>query len=270
MRSGLLTLIGTAVLVLNAFAQDQAAQTKYELIRETINFLATDNVVSQDTTFRISCETLDYDCFDQQLSGNPIAGIERWYNRWRAITVTDETGMVVLRDRLFADVLERQGKGYRKQLAGYAPYVARVEQLIDQYANGMQVSAAEITPDTTQLSADSLAAITYPANPEPAIDRSNNPEKENTMIAYLALAIGLIALIIVALTFFRKREPQPIADFDGIPERLDELMLRMRRLERQTTDSQTKEAITSLTDIMEAIEKRVVMLEDRSKLGGDK
>src|SRR5690606_13333095 len=100
MRRGLLTLVYTAVKVWSTFAQDQRDRAKYELIRETINFLATDKRVSQDTSFRISCETLDYDCFKQQLSGNPVNGIERWYNSWRSMKATDEAGLTALRDQV--------------------------------------------------------------------------------------------------------------------------------------------------------------------------
>src|SRR3546814_17768777 len=104
MRSGLLTLSCWVMLTWSAFAQEQVDRAKYELIRETINFLATDKAVSQDTTFRISCETLNYGCFGQQLADNTIAGIARWYNRWQSVSVTDEAALVTLKDRYFADI----------------------------------------------------------------------------------------------------------------------------------------------------------------------
>ena len=65
-------MICTAIAAFGALAQERTEQVNYELIRETINFLASDKAVSQDTNFRISCETLDYDCFKQQLSSKPI------------------------------------------------------------------------------------------------------------------------------------------------------------------------------------------------------
>lgn len=254
-----------AVFVWNAFAQDQMDRAKYELIRETINFLATDKVVSQDTNFSISCETLDYDCFAQQLSGNPIAGIERWYNSWRSTTVRDTVELRALRDQLFADIFERPGKGYRKQLTGYDDYVSRTEYLVGQYANGMPLE--EFAADTASAPSDSLTGI-YPADTEQLTDKNDNPEKENTMIGYFALAIGVLALAIAALPIFKKKDQQPPADLQGLADRLDELSLRMKRLERQASgDPQNKDAITNLTDIMEAVEKRVVLLESRSKSG---
>lgn len=267
MRSGLLTLISMAVFIWNAFAQDQVDRAKYELIRETINFLATDKVVSQDTNFSISCETLDYDCFAQQLSGNPIAGIGRWYNSWRSMKATDTLELKALRDQLFADIFERPGKGYRKQLSGYESYVSRTEYLVRQYANGMPLD--ELAVDTASAPSDSLTAI-YPADTEQLTDINENPEKENTMIGYFALIIGIVALAIAALPIFKKKDQQAPVDFQGLADRLDELSLRMKRLERQATaDPQTKDAITSLTDIMESVEKRVVVLENRSKSGAE-
>ena len=258
-----MTIVCMAVSVWGAFAQDQADQTKYELIRETINFLATDKVVSQDTNFRVSCETLDYDCFKQQLSSRPIAGIERWYNSWQSMAATDETTLVALRNQLFADIFERPGKGYRKQLAGYEGYISDIEYLIDQYAG--RIPTEEIAEDTASALLLSPSEL-YPTHPEQLTDRNDNPEKEDTMIAYLAIAIGIIALIIAALPMFRKTERQLPGGFQELHERLDELAVRMQRLEQQTTHNQiTDDAIATLTEIMESVEKRVVELENGTK-----
>ncbi len=257
MRRGFLTFVCVALLIWDAVAQDQADRAKYELIRETINFLATDKAVSQDTNFRISCETLDYACFKQQLSSQPIAGIERWYNSWRSMTATDEAGLTALRNQVFADIFDRPGKGYRKQLAGYAAYVAQVDHLIHPPADETPMEAPAM--DSMETLSDSAAGV-YATNPEQP-DENNNSEKQHTMIVYLALGIGLFACILAALPLFRKREPQ--ADLDGLPERLDELALRMKRLERHAADAQVNDAIASLTTIMESVEKRVVALENR-------
>lgn len=265
MRSGLLTIACIAVLVWNAFAQEQADRAKYELIRETINFLATDKAVSRDTSFRISCETLDYDCFKQQLSSNPIAGIERWYNTWRAMTAADETQLVALRNQVFADIFDRPGKGYRKQLAGYGGYVSRIDRLIDQYANGVQTP--EVAGDTDSVTS-SVPAEMHTTDAEQLTDRNDKPEKENTMIAYIAIGIGILALIIAAWPIFRKREAQLPAEFEGLEElqvRLDGLALRMKRLEQKITDAQMADAMANLTQIMESVEKRVVELENSFK-----
>ncbi len=265
MRRGLLTLICTTAMVWSTLAQGQADRAKFEIIRETINFLATDKAVSPDTTFRISCETLDYDCFKQQLSSNPVNGIERWYNAWRSMKATDEAGLAALRKQVFADIFERPGKGYRKQLAGYKAYVARTEDLIHLSVDEapMEQIAIDSAEEPPQHPAQS--AIIYP---EQTNEENKNPEKEDTLIAYLAITLAIIALVVVALPLFKKKEQEPAADFYGLQERLDELALRMKRLEQKMADSPIRdEAITSLTEIMESVEKRVVELENNSNAG---
>jgi len=256
MRNGILVLVSLLMLLGNAFAQDAAEQVKFELIRETINFLATDKKVSQDTAFRISCETMDYDCFDRQLAGQPVAGIERWYNRWRSVTTTDTAGLLALRDKVFGDIFERQGKAYRKQLPSYPSYVSRIEQLIDQY--GEPTLREEPLVDTSLAPVDSLAGM-YPAVEE--APENNVKTKEDPMIAYLALILGIIALILAALPLFKKKEEQAPADFQGLAERMDELSFKMNRLDRKLTDPQAKDAVKMLTEIMESVEKRVAELE---------
>lgn len=265
MRRAMLALVCWAMLAWSAWAQEQTDRAKFELIRETINFLATDKAVSGDTTFRVSCETLDYACFDQQLVGNPIAGIERWYSRWRSMAAADEAGLKALRGRIFADIFEREGKGYRKQLAAYDGYVAHTAELIDP-------STESALPDPDVAVEDTLServpdhAGSQVIYPEHVTDPIDNTEKENPMIAYFAIAIGLIALAIAALPFLRKKEPVQAEDFDGLEEmhrRLDGIALRMKNLEQKMTDAQASEAMSHLTDIMESVEKRVVELENR-------
>lgn len=261
----MLTLSCWAILAWNAVAQEQVDRAKYELIRETINFLATDKTVSEDTAFRISCETLDYGCFGEQLTSNPIAGIERWYNRWRSISATDGASLVTLRDRIFDDIFERPGKGYRKQLAGYDGYVARAADLVAPQAENVAMEE-EATEDTLLERVPDRAGVQTIYPEELTNQNDNNPEKENPMIAYLAIVIGLIALALAALPFIKKKEPEQPADFDGLEElhrRLDGIALRMKNLEQKITDAQSAEAITHLTDIMESVEKRVVEVEKR-------
>ena len=262
MRKSLLSIIFTTVLIGNALAQGQVDEAKYEIIRETIHFLATDNRVSRDTGFRIACETLDYDCFKQQLSSNTIAGIDQWYNRWRSAAVTDEAALVAFRDRVLADILDRPGKAYRKELAGYESYRARVDQLARLPVG--EIPAEQAVADTDQAAAFNAPEIrtTYP--PDTA-DQPESPESGSNGIAYIALVIGLLALVLAAWQRFGKNTPQSADGIQDIHERLDELSARVRRLETKTEDSQMGEAVTSLTDIMESIEKRVVELENGSK-----
>lgn len=240
-------------VIFETSAQHQLEGAKYELIRETVNFLATDQAVSQDTDFRISCETLDYDCFTQQLSSKkPIAGIDRWYNTWRAMTVTDEAELIALRNQVFADILERPGKGYRKQLAGYAEYFASTERLTDISEN---IAVPASIADTVMVEQ---------ASTTPQRDQDDNPKEDHTMIAYLALAIGIIALFITIRPLLKTKELQVPADpedLEDLQTRLNGLAMRMKRLEDKLTDAQLADALTNLTQIMESIEKRVVELE---------
>ena len=118
--------------------------------------------------------------------------------------------------------------------------------------------------DTALASFDNPTGLLSPDSSSFA-DPNDNPEKDHTLIIYLALAIGIIALILAALCFFRKSAPTFPSEFQRLPKQLDELSSRLKYLERQTTDPQIKDAITSLTDIMESVERRVVALENRSK-----
>lgn len=265
MRNSVFTLVCLALMAWNAFGQEDAERAKYELIRETINFLATDKTVSQDTAFRITCETLDYGCFEQQLSSNPITGIVTWYNRWQSIPVTKTEELQRLKERIFADILDRPGKGYRKQLAGYSGYAARVADLLGP-PSGNTVTTDEGAEDTAALELVPDHAGLQTIYPEQLTDQIDNPENENPMIAYIAIIIGLAALALAALPFIKKKEPHESADFsksDELHVRLDGIAMRMKNLEQKIGDAQMTDAVAHLTEIMESVEKRVVELERR-------
>ena len=261
MRRSLLLIIFAVVLVWNVAAQGQTDQAKYEIIRETINFLATDQRVSRDTSFRISCETPDYDCFKQQLSANTIAGIERWYNSWRSVEVTDEAALAAFRDQVLKDILDRPGKGYRRELAGYEGYISRLEQLVRLPES--EIPAVQANVDTNQTTAVTSPGL-QPTAPADHGDLHETPKAGNNTLAYIAIVIGLLALGLVAWQLFGKKGAQADGDVQDLYERLDELSARIQRLENKTADSQVGDAVTSLTDIMESIEKRVVELENNA------
>src|SRR3546814_11578130 len=103
------------------------------------------------------------------------------------MTTTDTAGLIALRDRIFADIFERQGKNYRKKLIGYESYVSRTQQLIDQYPDGMSLEEAAAV-DIGMTASDSLAGL-YPTEPEPPTLENEHSEKDNPMIDYPALAL---------------------------------------------------------------------------------
>jgi len=255
MRNCLLSLLIVVSLVCTAFAQSQSDSAKFEIIRETINFLATDKVVSADTTFRITCDVLDYDCFRRELSSEPIAGIVRWFDSWRNMAASNEAGPVALRDKIFADIFNRPGKGYRKQLPHYETYITRVDQLINPPAPESPLDEVSMDP------IEEVPPI-YLAPEEEYINTPEVEENAQPMIAYFALACSLLALLLVARLVFRKKEVEASNAFLDLSERLDDLSMRLQRLENKLLDNQLKgEAVATLTEIMESVERRVVELE---------
>src|SRR5690606_23495316 len=120
----------------------------------------------------------------------------------------------------------------RKQLAGYDSYIARTDDLLAPPAESAAVENAAVDTDTLLGEQVVDHADLQPIYPEQLTDQIDNPEKENPMIAYFAIAIGLIALAVAALPLIRKKEPeQRPTDFDGLEElhrRLDGIALRMK------------------------------------------
>lgn len=271
MRERLLLLLCFLLWMETSLAQNRAEVAKFELIRETIDFLATDRAVSQDTSFRISCVLPEFDCIAEELAAKqPIAGIGQWYDRWRAMPVTDSAELVALKNRILGDVVERSGKGYRKQLAGYDGYVDRINTLIDHFAQGAAIrSVASSTDEVTEgsvpakLSDEDRWADTDPVSSalRHNVQQDSPLKTENSMMLYLALGLGVGALIIAILTLLQLRKLQHSNELESLTARMAELSRQVDRLERRLGDSQHKEAVSHLTEIMEKIEKRVVVLE---------
>src|SRR5690606_2843764 len=114
----------------------------------------------------------------------------------------------------------------------------------------------------------SIAANHAVLDPETKLNASTSNSDSpaaSTWLLYLALGLAALALVCSYLALTRKKEPTLPLTLENTPERVDELTLRLRRLERIVKESQSEEAVANLVSIMESVEKRVAELESKFK-----
>lgn len=238
-------------------AESNIESIKYEILRETIHFLATDAKVSNNSTLEITCANSDYDCFEKQLA-NTITGISRWFKSWKEIKVADSEDLIHLKNTIHKEIVDRDGKSYRKDLPGYQSYLSKLDHLMDAHP---LINQDDDPPPTVRLAYQSgPAQATLSEN---AIDNAptNNP---NHMLLYLALALGGLAL------FFALRPPALKKETEARKKQIAQLSQEVARTNSQIeeihpkhSEKKTKEAHAFLQTKLEGIEKRLVELENK-------
>lgn len=264
-------LISFSFLHLNVYGQseqDNADFSKFELIRATLNFLSSDHIVSTDTTFRLSCDHLDYECVESSGVFNVVTGIETWYKRWKAVPVSDSLSVVKLKDRLIADVIERRGKGYRRQLPHYEAFVLQTNGILENFNSSQMLNTlGRNESDEVAMRVDGFDGGNVQdgsSNTSHDANAANTSDTTNWLV-YLALCLSVIAAVMSYLAMTKKKEQNLPLSVLGTPERLDDLTMRLRRLERSVNESHSEEAVRNLTEIMELVERRVAELEAKTK-----
>jgi hypothetical protein len=254
---------------------------KFEMIRETVNFLAKDKNISKDLNFKVDCSKPDYSCLEVNIGKKRLAGVLTkvliWDQKKKNNTPED---IVKIKERIFADVLEPPDKVYRKNLLSYVAYKNKMEFLL---AKGKQPTTTPVRagsvrpiPKLAKIKTDTAKAQVEGPESIPADDRDPDPPAEavtsikeepinkkdmQSNLVYVALAAAVISMVIsfLALTTRRPRSkkssaPEPAPD-NGSAAQSD----RIQRVERdlREVDSNVKELQRSVGSLV----KKVVELE---------
>lgn len=246
------------LLSTSTHAQSTSESIKYEILRETVHFLATDPKVSSNTTLEITCANGDYGCFEKQV-GNTITNISRWFNSWKEIKVEDAKDLIYLKNKIHEEIVDRNGKTYRKDLADYQAYLTKVDDLIDSYP----LSDNQVEDQFPSFS------LTYQSEPTEGLrseNKVNNAPNNNlnTMLLYLALTMGGLAL------FFALRPPVLKKEAENKKKQLSHLSREIARINilieeihPKHSEKKSREAYSVLHTKLEGIEKRLVELENK-------
>jgi hypothetical protein len=225
------------LLPLNSMAQPSDCDSiRFEMIRETVNFLATDSKISTDVRFKVACTEQKYLCLEANINEKKLHGVLAKVRIWdQKKTGNTSADIQKIKSRLIADVAGSPDKVYRKNMPGYWSYISKMDALLAKvlkksidtansgtsgYKAAVQAVAPKTTeqnlyssvrrkgaasrPETTSATTDTAIQDTAETNLEIINQNSTKKVDMEINLAYVALAAAIIAIVISFLALMKK------------------------------------------------------------------
>lgn len=234
-------------------AQSLGDSIKYEIIRETVHFLALDENISTDTGLIIDCPSNDYGCMETQLASNSIQGLQSRIKSWKTKPAQTPEDLIQLKDEIHTEIIERDGKNYRKEFAAYTDYINRLEFLMDSYYD-------KNYPGAMMVQADGQDTGSGDTGPPVAENRSisadgNSPLFSGNILLYLTLGLSVLAVLISILAYFKKQGEK---DMDILQKQVKQLSLEFQSLPTKENEKKFLDGLDLHRRKLESLEKKLV------------
>lgn len=252
------------IFIMGLFSDTLQAQSigdsiKYEIIRETVHFLALDKKISSDTGLVIHCPSTDYECMENQLAANSIQGLQSRIKSWKTKASQTPEDLTRLKNEIHSEIIERDGKNYRKEINAYSDYIIRLEFLIDSYYDEnypgeMMVHAGG--QDTGMGDAGTAVSI----NPGLAKE-VNSPLLTSNILLYITLGLSILALLISILAYFKKQGEKEI---HRLQRQVRQLTIDLQSLPIKENEKKFLDGLDLHRRKFESLEKKLVEITSAS------
>jgi hypothetical protein len=248
---------------------------KFEMIRETVNFLSTDKKISDNLNFKVNCSRPSYNCLEAGIEDKKLRGVLSKVRSWDAKKEENTPADVKkVKERIFTEVFGTADKAYRKKLPGYAVYASKMESLLSKSlksatGSGKQAPTVVKKVDTTTVEADAPDDVPAESGiPDSAAGAAGFKKEEITKkedmqsnLPYIALVAAIVAMVISFLALMKKpprskRSSTPPADNGSAAQKE-----QIRRLGEDLKDLNAK-VNTSLSSFG-SLSNRVLELEQK-------
>lgn len=116
------------------FGSNSLEELKFELISVTIQFLATDEKISNTKDFPFDCKVLQYDCLNSYCENKQIVGGIDRVKKWKVIPVKNVSELKYLSDEIVGEITNVQdGKVYRTKFSNYEDYTRKLNEIVNSY-----------------------------------------------------------------------------------------------------------------------------------------
>jgi len=213
-------------LPLAAPAQKKCDSIRFEMIRETVNFLATDTKISGDVHFKVVCSKPSYSCLEASINEKKLHGVIAKVRVWDAKKQNNTPDELhSLRERIWKETFDPENKSYRKKLPVYKAYEKKMTELLR--AAGYQakrVKPEAESPDSSESQAgqqDSTERFTpprvipadtakRPLVTEPPTKKESSMQNNLLIVALAAAAVAIVTSFLALLKKPEKRRQLPL------------------------------------------------------------
>lgn len=101
---------------------------KFELIKATVHFYATDTAFNRTGIGLSQCKSSNYDCLKEFSKTNNLTKVDERITSWSGVKCQTVDDLLKLKERVITDLTDK--KEYRKELPGYGDYTKRLFNLM--------------------------------------------------------------------------------------------------------------------------------------------
>lgn len=208
------------LLPFGAFAQINYDSLKFEVIRATVNFYASDT-----TSFKFikektcSCLSLEYNCILSFCSANQLTNVDSRVIDWKAMPVTGNTQLEQFIQIVQEKVLATKPK--RKELQSYKLYTSHLLNLAEISKNSVQQASTQKTNEPPILIAKNIQ--------QPVEVEKSNLNK----LDMISLALSLLAIAFSIWQYWKNKKNSNIVSSTTEQSNVKKLEEKVDRLEEK-------------------------------------
>lgn len=146
MKSILLILLLIPIL---GHGSNNLDETKFELISATIQFLATDEKISNSEDVEFGCKMLDYNCLIGYCQKKQIIGAQEKIEKWKEMSATNLKELQELSDEIIFEITnEKEKKDYRTKFVSYNDFILKHQDILNSY---IEVPTSKVLVDNKSV-----------------------------------------------------------------------------------------------------------------------
>jgi len=230
---------------------DKLKNIQFELIKETIKFLASDDSL-YDIKTEIECDDIgDYQCLTNYCDANGIIKGSNRVNEWKDVKLTSKVELKELINKILNEVT--LNKNYRKELPTYTDYVDFMTKLAADFNENSEGGL----PGSVEISnSDNL---------EPQEDVMGIEKRSVDVLGILGILFGLTACLIAVYCFNRVKTLRKL-NIGSIAqeERINTIIKELSTLKLQLDIKSDKQSNLIIFNKLDELETRLKLTENKS------
>jgi len=245
------------------FAQNNGDSLKFEIIKASTNFLATDKATFPNSSGKGStCQAMDYNCLLSFCRTNKLIGADKKVENWMKKSISSKDDLSKFKEAILTELTVGGEKAKRTKLDSYKKYNESLSKIASAFK---ETSATDIEDNTANNNNEaSQPAKVETANEPivPVVIKTTDPQEESSQgwLPLIAFLMSFLALGLGVYLFYKiKKRDEARKDFNSEYFKLKEDFkdLKDRFAQRPVIDIKTfEEKLRNIENVIQQNEQQ--------------
>jgi hypothetical protein len=240
--------------------QQKIDSIKFELIKATVHFYATDSKLNNTGIVVSDCKVPDYTCLKGFSDSIKLEGVSAKITKWSSEKCETSEALQKLKGKILVEVTGGE-KEYRKLLPSYKDYIARLDEQIATLQKSETGTPNNQVTDTGKKG----ATVTNDGTGGPITDKGN----ATGFLTWIALIAGFGGLGLSGWLYTRKPKKIALTNTATATDNADKLEGKIATINTQLPLKADATALAALQQRVDALEKQWQQVEKRAQQSVD-